>query len=138
MEHNSPNIIDMEMGLLARQDNTALRRAPSGQGRVELISKTRILGTPEHSDPVGLTKQRRRLLEGGLSRGGWCAGQSWADAWARKRRREAVVVWTDDGCPFACADAVVALVCVRLARQRRRIGCSGSRRRCDAMQARRR
>ena len=44
-------------------------------------------------------------------RAGWCAGQSWADAWARKRRREAVgvVVWTDDGCPFACADAVVTL-----------------------------
>ena len=65
MEHNSPNIIDMEMELLARQDNTALRRAPSGQGRVELISQTRILGTPEHSDPVGLIKQRRRLFEGG-------------------------------------------------------------------------
>lgn len=27
----------------------------------------------------------------------------------------AVVVWTDDGCPFACAGAVVALVLARLA-----------------------
>lgn len=27
-----------------------------------------------------------------------------------KRRRKAVVVWTDDGWPFACADAVVTLV----------------------------
>lgn len=80
---------------------------------MELISKTRILGTPEHSDPVGLIKQRRRLFEGGLSRGEWCAGQSWVDAWARKRRREAVVVWTDDGCPFACADAVSSHIGVR-------------------------
>lgn len=56
---------DMEMELLAWQDNTALRRAPSGQVGVELISKTRILGTPEHSDPVGLIKQRRRLFEEG-------------------------------------------------------------------------
>lgn len=60
-----PNIIDVEMELLAWQDNTALRRAPSGQVGVELISKTRILGTPEHSDPVGLIKQRRRLFGGG-------------------------------------------------------------------------
>lgn len=59
----------MEMELLAWQDNTALRRAPSGQGWVELISKTRILGTPEHSDPVGLIKQRRRLFEEGAGEG---------------------------------------------------------------------
>ena len=39
---------------------------------MKLIFKTRILGTPEHSDPVGLIKQRRRLFEKGklASRGG--------------------------------------------------------------------
>jgi hypothetical protein len=42
------------------------------------------MSEPEHSDPVGLIKQRRRLFEEQPVR----AGQSWVDACARKRRRE--------------------------------------------------
>jgi hypothetical protein len=37
----------------------------------------------------------------------------------------AVVVWTDDGCPFACAGAVVALVLARLAGKLRHVRGQG-------------
>jgi hypothetical protein len=115
----------MEMELPTWRDKHRLcdvPQCPSGQGRAsgaDLQNQDfgRVMSTqraPEHSDPVGLIKQRRRVFEG---QGGLPvrAGQRWADAWARKRRLKAVVVWTDDGCPFACAGAVVTLVLARLA-----------------------
>ena len=77
---------------------------------MELISKTRILG-----EMMGAQRAPRAQRSCGLDQGGRAlpvrAGQRWADAWAHASGdSKAVVVWTDDGCPFACADAVVALV----------------------------